>query len=184
MPPEVSSARVSIGRRRLVTSVSPIPGMMRPIATRLCSIDMNSRMSSVQNAQVSTTCWPCVLTILTVWPRRRRAALPLRAGISIMPPPWCCCLSAFGRHLDRRTVLATGHQAILHIGVLPQRVDQEIGGDDQHRDQGEPEQRRPAAVMLGLLAIAAIVLRARHRARVAAPPARDQRRRNPASAAA
>jgi len=89
MPPEVSAASVRIGRRRLVTSVSPMPGMIRPIATRLCSIDMNSAMSSARNAQVSTTCCPVVLITRTVWPRRSRAALPRRAGISISmtPPP-------------------------------------------------------------------------------------------------
>ena len=31
IPPEVSSTNVRIGCRRLVTSVSPIPGMIRPI---------------------------------------------------------------------------------------------------------------------------------------------------------
>src|SRR6516164_8047519 len=58
--------------------------MIRPIATRLCSIDMNSRMSSALNAQVSTTCCPLVLTTLTVWPLETRVALPWRAGISII----------------------------------------------------------------------------------------------------
>src|SRR6266481_4949906 len=61
MPPEVSSTRVRIGRRRFVTSASPIAGMIRPIATRLCSIDMNSLRSAALNAQVSTTCCPLVL---------------------------------------------------------------------------------------------------------------------------
>ena len=78
--------QVRIGRRRLVTSASPTAGMIWPMATRLCSIDMNSPRSPALNAQASTTCWPFVLTTLTCWPWRMRAALPRRAGISIMPP--------------------------------------------------------------------------------------------------
>src|SRR5258707_430173 len=202
MPPDVSSIRVRIGRRRLVTSASPIPGMIRPIATRLCSIDMNSLRSTALKAQVSTTCWPLVLTTRAFWPRRRRSALPWRAFISIMlassgfgdpilplprasfrgaalprgrnpysrgPCLWIPGLSPFrreqdsrltvrrirdapgpsrndipgnnavpalspaGRRLDRGAVPAAGHQAILEIGVLAQRRDQEIGGDDQRQ---------------------------------------------------
>ena len=108
---------VRIGRLTLVTSVSPTAGMIRPIATRLCSIDMNSRKSSALNAQVSTTCWPVVLITLTTSPLRRRAALPWRAGISIMLSSTCwladeCSrelLSAAGRDLDRRAVGPPGH---------------------------------------------------------------------------
>src|SRR5271167_1992263 len=153
MPPEVSSMKVRIGRLMLVTSLSPTAGMIRPIATRLCSIDMNSRKSSALNAQVSTTCWPVVLMILTTWPRLRRAALPLRAGISIMLSSACGLAGlranrawrpsfAAGRDLDRRAIGPTGHQAILETRFLLQRMHQIECGDDQRQHHDHPGHRR------------------------------------------
>ena len=47
----------------------------------VCSIDMNSVMSWRLNAQVSTTCSPCVLITRTTWPAAANAALPRRAGM-------------------------------------------------------------------------------------------------------
>src|SRR3954453_10264058 len=52
MPPEVSSTICMIARRRLVTSRSPIFGIMWPIATRACSIDMNSPRSAAMKARL------------------------------------------------------------------------------------------------------------------------------------
>src|SRR5271165_7319209 len=51
------------------------------MVARLCSIDMNSVMSWRLNAQVSTTCSPCVLMTRTTWPAVTKAALPRRAGM-------------------------------------------------------------------------------------------------------
>ena len=46
---------------------------------------MNSPRSSALNAQVSTTCWPCVLITFSDWPRRRRTAAPARrAGLQLV----------------------------------------------------------------------------------------------------
>src|SRR5215510_530217 len=81
MPGELSSTMVRIGRRLFVYMMSPGFGMMWPICGRVCSIDMNSWRSSALKAQVSTTCVPWVLIILTCWPFVTRAALPRRAGI-------------------------------------------------------------------------------------------------------
>src|SRR5882724_8361425 len=44
---------------------------------------MNSPRSARLNAQVSTTCSPCVLITVTICPAATIAALPRRAGISI-----------------------------------------------------------------------------------------------------
>src|SRR5690349_17884323 len=41
---------VTISRGGLVTSASPLAGMMLPMATRLCSIDIDSLRSSTLNA--------------------------------------------------------------------------------------------------------------------------------------
>src|SRR5262249_44777535 len=123
--------------------------MMRPIATRLCSIDMNSWRSAGLNAQVSTTCCPFVLTTRALCPRRRCNALPRRTGISII-----CCLPSWSSargSLDRRAIAAAGHQAILEVGILAQGVDEKIRRDDQRQYEHEPDQCRPAAV--GLITI-------------------------------
>ncbi len=56
------------GRRRVVSRTEPVTGLTRPMWTRECSIDMNSVMSPLAKAQVSTTCRPCVFTTLTVSP--------------------------------------------------------------------------------------------------------------------
>ncbi|VVT60167.1 hypothetical protein BOS5A_210958 [Bosea sp. EC-HK365B] len=82
MPGVVSSTTVSIGLRRLLTSVSPTAGISFRIAARLCSIERCSSTSAALKAQVSTTCLPWVLTTRTLSPRLTLAATPLRAGIS------------------------------------------------------------------------------------------------------
>src|ERR1051325_2055574 len=156
MPPEVSSMRVRIGRRRFVTSVSPIPGMIRPIATRLCSIDMNSLRSASLNAQLSTTCCPFVLTTRAFCPRRRCSAFPRRAGISIIFASLNWLAAGWGFD-HRAAIAAAGHQAILEIGVLAQRVDEKIRRDNQREHEQKPDQRWTATV--GLIVI---VLRLAH----------------------
>src|SRR5262245_10395247 len=80
-PPDVSSTRVRIGRRRLVRKVSPTAGTSFRNHARLASIAITSGGSAALNAQVSTTWTPWVLTTRTCWPARTRAALPRRAGI-------------------------------------------------------------------------------------------------------
>src|SRR5439155_11619447 len=65
---EVSSTRVRIGRRWLVTNVSPTAAASFMNEARLASIDIHSVRSRALNAQASTTCVPCVLTTLMCWP--------------------------------------------------------------------------------------------------------------------
>src|SRR5579883_1786178 len=89
MPPESSSVKVRIGRRRFESIWSPTAGITLRRCERVCSIDMNSVNSARLKAQVSTTCWPCVLMTLTRCPALTKAALPLRAGMviwGIVPP--------------------------------------------------------------------------------------------------
>src|SRR5579863_6918462 len=152
MPPELSSVRVRIGRRRLVTSRSPTPGMIRPIATRLCSIDMNSVMSSAQNDQVSTTCWPVVLMTRTVWPRRRRIALPRRAGISIstaLPPCWPRSWRALEAEIGEAGVERLGLGA-LQGAILAGRDDRRVFGAGRRLARGEPPARQVSRTRAGL----------------------------------
>ena len=73
----------SLTVRLLLRKLSPTRGEILSVCARVCSIDMNSVGSSRLNAQVSTTCWPCVLTTLTWLAFGTSAALPLRAGISM-----------------------------------------------------------------------------------------------------
>ena len=49
-------------------------------ASRLCSIDMNSLRSAVLNAQVSTTCSPCVLMNLDGLPHANASGCSLAGG--------------------------------------------------------------------------------------------------------
>src|SRR5438309_1547923 len=65
---EVSSTRVRIGLRWLVTKVSPTPAASFMNEARLASIDIHSVRSRALNAQASTTCVPWVLTTLMCWP--------------------------------------------------------------------------------------------------------------------
>src|SRR5438094_3202352 len=83
---EVSSTRVRIGRRWLVTNVSPTAAASFMNEARLASIDIHSVRSWALNAQASTTCVPCVLTTLMCWPALACAALPPRAGIVTSSP--------------------------------------------------------------------------------------------------
>jgi hypothetical protein len=55
---------------------------------RLHSIDIHSVTSLALNAQVSTTCEPCVLITLMCWPFATRAPTPRRAGIV-----WICVVA-------------------------------------------------------------------------------------------
>src|SRR5262245_16596411 len=79
--PEVSSIRVMIGRRCVVTNVSPTAGVSFMNEARLASIDIHSVRSSALNAHASTTWVPEVLMTLIRWPALTRAAFPERAGI-------------------------------------------------------------------------------------------------------
>src|SRR6185295_16680202 len=74
---------LSIGRRLLLHKLSPTRGEILSVCARVCSIDMNSLGSLPLNAQVSPTCWPCVLLTLTWLPFGTWAAVPLRAGITM-----------------------------------------------------------------------------------------------------
>src|SRR5258708_2284815 len=73
-----------IGLRRLVRRTSPGRGIKCRLWARVCSFDMNSPRSALLNAQVSTTCSPWVLITVTTCPAATIAALPRRAGISIL----------------------------------------------------------------------------------------------------
>jgi hypothetical protein len=64
-PPEVSSTRLRIGRRWLLRKVSPTEARSLRNHARLHSIDIHSATSLAANAQVSTTCAPCVLMTVT-----------------------------------------------------------------------------------------------------------------------
>src|ERR1700722_18803845 len=89
-----------IGRRRLVRRISPGFGIKCRLCARVCSFDMNSPRSARLNAQVSTTCSPWVLMTVMVCPAATKAALPRRAGISILV---CVILGASrsgGNHVD------------------------------------------------------------------------------------
>ena len=70
-----------MGRRRFVTNESPTAARSFRNHARLASMDIHSVGSAALNAQVSTTCVPCVLMIVMRWPLLTRAALPRRAGI-------------------------------------------------------------------------------------------------------
>src|SRR4029453_13042748 len=83
---EVSSTRVRIGLRWLVTKVSPTVAASFMNEARLASIDIHSVRSRALNAQASTTCVPCVLMTLMCWPALACAALPPRAGIVTSSP--------------------------------------------------------------------------------------------------
>jgi hypothetical protein len=63
-PPEVSSTSVRIGRRRFVRNESPTAARSLRNHARLASMDIHSVGSAALNAQVSTTCVPCVLMIV------------------------------------------------------------------------------------------------------------------------
>ena len=52
-----------MGRRRFVTNESPTAAASLRNHARLASMDIHSVGSSALNAQVSTTCVPCVLMI-------------------------------------------------------------------------------------------------------------------------
>jgi len=45
------------------------------------------------------------------------------------------------------------HQAILEVGVLAQRRDEKVRGDDQHEDNDKPDQSRPAVVRLAIMIV-------------------------------
>src|SRR5262249_11715360 len=70
----------------------------------LCAIDMNSCRSVRLKAQVSTTCWPCVLTSRRRSPCARRTALPLRAGTMVRSA------TGYLRGVDQREKLPTSKQ--------------------------------------------------------------------------
>ena len=74
-----------MGRRRLVTNVSPTAAASFMNHARLASIAIHSVASPALNAQASTTCVPWVLTTLMRWPAGTRAAMPRRAGIVVSP---------------------------------------------------------------------------------------------------
>src|SRR5207245_11145811 len=78
---EVSSTRVRIGLRWLVTKVSPTPAASFMNHARLASIDIHSVRSRALNAQASTTWVPWVFATLMRCPAPTGAAWPRRAGI-------------------------------------------------------------------------------------------------------
>src|ERR1700737_220384 len=80
-PPGGSPTGVRRGRRWFVGKVSPRAARSFMNQARLHSIDIHSVASLALNAQVSTTCEPCVLITLMRWPFATRAATPRRAGI-------------------------------------------------------------------------------------------------------
>ena len=124
-----------------------------------------SRRSAELNAQVSTTCWPAVLITLTIWPQRRCAALPLRAGISTSRPSiprqranvaeitaaavyLLAAGTSIGAQFDRPDIRQSSR-----FEFLAQRVHQIDGGDDQYGHDQKADQRARSRLVVVLVVL-------------------------------
>src|SRR5437879_131622 len=136
--PDVSSINVRMGRRWLVTNVSPTEAASFMNEARLASIDIHSVRSRALNAQASTTWVPWVLTILMCWPALACAALPPRAGIvtssALTGRPLCGLLAVVG--VDSRIRRRAAHHRE-HRGELAPVVGR-VGGYVEEKHTQRP----------------------------------------------